>query len=94
MIPDSDDINFNNEPKENITDKQKNRYKKRFERHIVDVEEVTGRVLSMCGKTRIKSEKAKVYNNKVSFTSEMLTTDDELGSKNDMVRIAQMVGHL
>lgn len=52
MIPDSDHVDLENEPQAAQNDTQKIRYKKRFEQHIVDVPEVTGRILKMCGTVR------------------------------------------
>ena len=89
MIPDSDQIDFENDPLCSSADLQKRRYKKRFEQHIVDVEKVTGRVLHMCGKIRHKSEKGKIYppSMKVNFhQSEAISTEE--ASNNELMRIS------
>ena len=98
MIPDSDHVDLENEPVTALKDQQKIRYKKRFEQHIVDVEEVAGRILTMCGTIRKKSEKAKQYpmiTTKQSSAFDIVSNDT--GSRTagaDMVKISQMVGHL
>jgi hypothetical protein len=61
------------------------------------VEEITGRILNMCGKIRHKSEKSKIYKGKVGFTSDMLSTDEDRSktkSNGNFVKIGQIVGHL
>jgi hypothetical protein len=69
--------------------------------HIVDVEEVAGRILNMCGTVRQKSEKAKQYQvrNTVQSSGFDIVSNDtasRVGGATgaDMVKISNMVGHL
>ena len=70
--------------------------------HIVDVEEVAGRILSMCGTVRQKSEKSKHYQarNTVQSSGHIDIVSNDTASRTggatgaDMVKISQMVGHL
>jgi len=102
MIPDSDHVDLENEPAAAHNDQQKLRYKKRFEMHIVDVEEVAGRILNMCGTIRQKSEKSKQYQvrNTVQSSTGIDIVSNDTASRTggatgaDMVKISHMVGHL